>query len=50
MSKIEELVYSAYEYGKREVLFKKVNKIRQQYPTKSLDEVYDQAYQEIMNT
>lgn len=50
MSKIEELVYNAYEHGKREVLFKEVAEIRQQYPRRPLEEIYDEAYQKIMKT
>ena len=50
MSKIEELVYSAYEHGKREALFKKVGEIKYKFPSKKLDDVYEEAYQQIMNT
>ena len=50
MSKIEELVYSAHEYGKRVQLFNEVSKIRLESPTIPLEEVYNKAYQNIMNT
>lgn len=50
MSKIEDLVFSAYEHGKREALFENVSKIRQLYPLKNLNEVYEEAYQQVMNT
>lgn len=50
MSKIEELVYSAYEYGQREILLKRVSKIRENNPNMALEEVYDIAYQEVMKT
>ncbi len=50
MSKIEELVYSAHEYGKRDILLKMVSKIRIERPNVKLEDVYDLAYQEIMKT
>ncbi|MDA7616814.1 hypothetical protein N8579_00385 [bacterium] len=50
MSRIEELVYSAHEYGKRAQLFDEVSKIKLESPTMKLEEVYDKAYQNIMNT
>lgn len=50
MSKIEDLVFSAYEHGKREALFEEVGKIRLVYPLKNLNEIYEEAYQQVMNT
>ena len=50
MSRIENLLYSALEHGKRDDLLNKVSKIRNKYPRKSIEEVYDEAYQIIMNT
>ena len=50
MSKIEELIYSALEHGKRNDLFNAVTKIRKQYPNMLLDDVYDKAYEQVMNT
>lgn len=48
MSKIEELVYSAYEHGKREVLFNEIHDLRKLYPNMKLEELYDLAYQNVM--
>lgn len=48
MSKIEELVYSAYEHGKREVLFNEIYDLRKLYPNMKLEELYDLAYQNVM--
>jgi hypothetical protein len=50
MSRIEELVYSAHEYGKRDILLKMVSKIRIERPNVKLEDAYDLAYQEIMKT
>lgn len=50
MSRIENLLYSALEHGKRDALLNEVSKIRNKYPRKSIEEVYDEAYQIIMNT
>ena len=50
MSRIEELVYSAYEHGKRTDLLNTVTEIKNQNPNMKLDEVYDKAYQQVMNT
>ena len=50
MSRIEELVYSAHEYGKLTQLFDEVSKIKLESPTMKLEEFYDKAYQQVMNT
>jgi len=50
VSRIEDLVYSAHEYGKRDILLKKVSQIRTKNPNIKLEEAYDSAYQEIMKT
>jgi len=50
MSKIEELVYSAHEHGKRTELFNEVSKIKELTPNMSLNDVYEQAYQQVMKT
>ena len=50
MSKIEELVYSAHEYGKRTQLFDEVSKIKLESPTMHLEDIYDKAYQKVMKT
>ncbi len=50
MSKIENLLYSAMEHGQRDALLNEVSKIRDKYPHKLIDDVYDEAYQTVMNT
>ena len=50
MSRIEELVYSAHEHGRRTQLLEKVSEIRKQYPRMILEDIYDKAYSEIMKT
>lgn len=50
MSKIEELAYSAEEHGKRDALFQRVGEIRTINPSMALDEVYERAYIDVMNT
>ena len=42
MSKIERLLYSAMEHGQRDALLREVSSIRNNYPHKNLDEVYDE--------
>ena len=50
MSSIETLVYSAYEHGQRENLFKEVDRIRGQRPNMSLSDIYEEAYGIVMKT
>ena len=50
MSVIEELVYSAHEHGKRIDLFNVVSELKKQHPNMHLDEVYDEAYKQVMKT
>ena len=50
MSNIEDLLYSAESYGKRDEMFKEVKKIREKNPKLSLEEQYQQAYQNVMKT
>ncbi len=50
MSNIENLLYSAYQHGKRDEVYKKVNEIRRLNPTMPLEEVYDKAYSQVMKT
>lgn len=50
MSRIEELVYSAYEHGKRTDLLNTVTEIKTQNPSMKLEEIYDIAYQQVMKT
>ena len=50
MSRIEELVYSAHEYGKRKALLDLVGEIRADNPKMKLEDIYDSTYQQIMKT
>jgi len=50
MSNLENLVYSAYELGKREALFEEVKAVKEEFPRISLDEAYELAYQRVMKT
>jgi len=50
MSNIEDLLYSAYQHGKRDVMYKKVSEIRSENKYMPLEEVYERAYQQIMKT
>ena len=50
MSRIEELIYSAYEHGQRTQLLETVSKIRISNPKIPLEDVYDMAYSEVMKT
>tara|TARA_A100001015_G_scaffold309021_1_gene407695 strand:+ start:318 stop:470 length:153 start_codon:yes stop_codon:yes gene_type:complete len=50
MSRIESLLYSAMEHGQKDALLKEVTNIRNKYPRRNLDDVYDEAYQSVMKT
>ena len=50
MSKIEDLVYSAYEHGQRTQLFERVAAIKIKNPNMLLEDIYEKAYSEVMNT
>ena len=50
MSRLEEIVYSAEEHGKRTALLQRVGEIREANPRMTLDDVYDKAYRDVMNT
>ena len=50
MSIIEDLVWSAHEHGKREDLFAKVSELKAEFPRLKLEELYEKAYQEVLNT
>ena len=50
MSKLEELLYSAEEHGKRQQMFEEVKKIKIENPKLSLEQQYEQAYQNVMKT
>ena len=50
MTYIEDLLYSAEEHGKRQQMFKEIEKVRFQNPRLNLEQQYEQAYQNIMKT
>ena len=50
MSKLEELLYSAEEHGKRQQMFKELKKVKTENPELSLEQQYEQAYQNVMKT
>lgn len=50
MSKIEELVMSAYEYGQRTELLNKVTELREEHKHMPLEEIYERAYIMVMKT
>ena len=50
MSKLEELLWSAEEHGKRQQMFKEIKKVRTEDPKLTLEQQYEQAYQNIMKT
>ena len=45
---IEDIVYGAEEHGQRSSLFREVTKIRNKYPHKPLQSVYEEAYKNVM--
>lgn len=49
MTSIEDILYSAENHGKRTDLLNRVEGIRVNNPGKDLEEVYQIAYQEVMN-
>jgi|TARA_X000001382_G_scaffold129030_1_gene120071 hypothetical protein len=50
MSKLEELLYSAEEHGKRQQMFKEIKKLKTEDPKLTLEQQYEQAYQNVMKT
>jgi len=50
MSKLEELLYSAQEHGKRQQMFEEIKKVRDKNPKFTLEQQYEQAYQNVMKT
>ena len=50
MSNIEDILWSAEEHGKRTDLLNRVGEIRVNNPSMTLNDVYDKAYQDVMNT
>lgn len=50
MSRLEELLYSAEEHGRRQQMFEEIKKVRTEDPKLSLEQQYEQAYQNVMKT
>ena len=50
MSSIEDILWSAEEHGKRTDLLNRVGEIRVNNSSMTLNDVYDKAYQDVMNT
>jgi len=50
MSSIEDILWSAEEHGKRTDLLQRVGEIRVNNPSMPLNDIYDKAYQDVMNT
>ena len=50
MSKPEDLLYSAEEHGKRQQMFKEIKKLKTEDPKLTLEQQYEQAYQNVMKT
>ncbi len=49
MSKLEELLYTAEEHGKRHQMFKEIEKIRTENPKLNLEQQYEKAFKIVMN-
>jgi len=50
MSNIEDLLYSAYQHGKRDEMYKKVGEIRNENKHMPLEDIYEEAYSKVMKT
>ena len=50
MSRLEELLWSAEEHGRRQQMFEEIKKIRTENPKLNLEQQYEQAYQNVMKT
>ena len=50
MTYIEDLLYSAEEHGKRQQMFKEIEKVKFQNPRLNLEQQYEQAYKNVMKT
>ena len=50
MSRIEELLYSAENYGKRQAVLSRVTELLTNDPTMKREDASEKAYSEAMNT
>jgi len=48
--RLEELLYSAEEHGKRQQMFKEIDRLKLAYPSLKQEDLYQQAYQNVMKT
>ena len=46
----EELLYSAERHGKRQQMFKEIDKLKTVYPSLTREDLYEKAYQKVMKT
>jgi hypothetical protein len=52
MSQLEDLLFSAYEHGKREVMLQEVSNLKKvpEWNKRSLEDIYEEAYRLAMKT
>jgi len=50
VSKLEDLLWSAEEHGKRQQMFNEIKKLKTENPKLTLEQQYEQAYQNVMKT
>lgn len=50
MSRIEELLYSAEDHGRRQAVLTRVTELVTKDPTIKREDAYERAYSEVMNT
>jgi hypothetical protein len=50
MSNIEDLLYSAEQYGKRHAMFNEIDKLKLTHPKLDREQLYVKAYNNIMKT
>ena len=48
--RLEELLYSAEEHGKRQQMFKEIDRLKIVYPSLKQEDLYEKAYQNVMKT
>ena len=48
--RLEELLYSAEEHGKRKQMFEEIEKLKNTYPPLKKEDLYEKAYQNVMKT
>ena len=48
--RLEELLYSAEEHGKRQQMFEEIERLKLAYPSLKREDLYQRAYQNVMKT